>query len=87
MGAYPSIGDTRVVLQFSRSLKKTKYGMVSASNFSLVSRLVYSVEIKQVPQGQWTIPSVQNFRQYEHWILEEISQSLPRTLDEHQLAT
>ena len=69
----PSRGGTRVVLQFSpqraprRVLYFLKYGMVSASNFSIVSRLVYSVGIKHVPQVQLTTPSAQNFKQYEHW--------------------
>ena len=55
----PSLDDTRAVLQFSRSEHHgahsfliTKYGMVSASNFSSVSRLVYSVGTKHTPQVQ-----------------------------------
>ena len=41
----------------------TKFGMDSASNFSLVNRFVYSVGTNQVPQVQQTMPSVQYFEQ------------------------
>ena len=51
----------------------TKYGLVTASNVCIFNRRVNSVGIRHVPQVQQTMPPVQYFKQYEHWVLGEIS--------------
>ena len=82
----PSLDDTRAVLQFSRSEHHgaylfliTKYGMVSASNLSLVSRLclLWESSKSHTCSGRCLLPNTFNKRNTGSWERSRTTRSIP----------